>query len=294
MFGVRLVIFKTGQAWFVRHHSQPIRSANGLKRAAEGLWAIYLQSAAPTSSSSIMKLYANVITHACALLTMSGLCAAEVSKIVEESPMSTAGEVHEKHIPILINAAQHPEMMRDANLSQKEEGTGPKKPKIYFEVVRVNERIVVDQQNKTKAFSANMHNALYTLDSGRLRRLFWSDMRVVPKPGSPLMKALEAKRFLEEPPKKEPSKFPKWLEDLAKTLHLDQFLPRLLASIFLGFSATMLLYLLAYGMLWVFHSVTGYSTVGDADEPKGNGSEEELIKREQKRMDETKPMMLNV
>lgn len=172
----------------------------------------------------------------------------------------------------------------------------PPKNKIFFEVVRVNERVVVDENKVTKGYTANVHNALYTLESGHLRRLFVSDMRVKPKPDSPLLRAIKAHQFLDEPiahPPTTSEKFKQWFDQLARKLHLDEFWPRLLASIILGFAATLVLYLFAYGAMLAFSAITGYKPVCDDDEEQQQqmrtGSEENLLKKEQSRMEVIPP-----
>ena len=90
------------------------------------------------------------------------------------------------------------EALHDAmGIKKEEKPPVPSPPRVYFEVIRVNERVVVDEHNHTKGYTASMRNALYSLESGKLRRLYLSKMFVKPKPGSKLFKAISSKRFLE-------------------------------------------------------------------------------------------------
>ncbi|PJF16728.1 BAR adaptor protein Hob3 [Paramicrosporidium saccamoebae] len=138
--------------------------------------------------------------------------------------------------------------------------------KIYFEVIRVNERVVVDEHNVAKGYTANMHNALYSLDSGRLRRLYFTDMVVKPKPGSPLLKSIQIQREkngeIPGEPVKPPKKgidFQKLFNKIAKRLRLDQFWPKVFASIVLGFVTTLILYAIALTAYGTFCYITGDS-----------------------------------
>lgn len=180
----------------------------------------------------------------------------------------------------------------------------PEKPanKIFFEIVRINERLMVDQDNHAKGYNANLHSALYTVKNGRLRRLFGQDIKIIPKPGSPMMKAIDARNFLQHPtgvqlggasPTNEIKQgFPGLLENLYKSLNLDRPIPAFLAAIALGFLSTALLYGIAYVILLVIYKATGYSPVSaSCNEATSDDSEEQLLNQEQKRMEEAKPLI---
>lgn len=184
------------------------------------------------------------------------------------------------------------------------QGGSPGKPvnKIFFEIVRINERLMVDQDNHAKGYNANLHSALYTVSNGRLRRLFGQDIKIIPKPGSPMMKAIDARNFIQNPAgvqlngashtTKIGQGFPGILERLYQSLHLDRPLPAFMAAIALGFLSTVLLYGIAYIILLVIYKATGYRPISaNCNESTSDDPEEQMLKQEQKRMEEAKPLI---
>jgi hypothetical protein len=165
--------------------------------------------------------------------------------------------------------------------------------KVFFEIVRIREQLKVDEKDRAKGYVASMHSGLYTIESGHLRRLFSQDLKIVPKPGSKMMKMINASagRFIQDAPlgKRDSSKHPArtWDEvwkQLYLKLRLNEAVPRFVASIILGFIATGMIYLMALMILWVFYKIFGY-------EPIDNDSSEKLIISEQRRMAECKPLL---
>lgn len=175
-------------------------------------------------------------------------------------------------------------------IKEEKKPSAPSPARVYFEVIRVNERVIVDERNHTKGYTASMRNALYSLESGKLRRLYLSKMLVKPKPGSRLFKSISSKRFLEEqPPQKS---FKKWIEELAYKLHLDKFWPRLIFSIACGFFCTAIIYLTAWLILSVFWSITGYESVAIGEEcQKKSPSTENLLNKERIRLQQKPPTL---
>lgn len=178
------------------------------------------------------------------------------------------------------------------------------KSKTFFEIVRINERVVVDEHQKAKGYLAKIHSAMYTIDSGRLKRLFSSDAIIKPKPNATFLRHLSTDRFPDQdfPTQRRDGAghaFDEWFDGLAKKLHLDRFWPRLLFSIFLGFTATCILYLFLHGLLYLFAAITGYKLIDNGDEDtdcekkkhfqKVNTSAEHLLQDEQRRIEQVKP-----
>ena len=207
-----------------------------------------------------------------------------------------------KHLPTFreaLHAANHP------NSTDKAEGGAIEEPKgkarTFFEIVRINERVLLDSHNKAKGYSAKVHSAMYSLESGHLRRLFAADMLVKPKPGSPVMKHIQAQNFADEPESGGKNRFDEWFEEIARKYHLEKFWPRLLVSILLGFAATLVIYMICYAMLMLFSLITGYDPLRTEEEGDGasrrafkNSSEERLLSQEQERMQESKPLSVPV
>lgn len=200
----------------------------------------------------------------------------------------------------------HPSEPRNTHDAEEEKKVLPPttKSKTFFEIVRINERVVVDEHQKAKGYLAKIHSAMYTIDSGRLRRLFSSDAIIKPKPNATFLRRLSANRFLHRdfPTQRQDGAgrdFDEWFDGLAKKLHLDRFWPRLLFSILLGFTATCILYLFLHGLLYLFTFITGYKLLDDGDEDadykgkkhfqKANTSAEHLLQDEQRRIEQVKP-----
>lgn len=179
-------------------------------------------------------------------------------------------------------------------------GQSDKKSRTFVEIIRINERMMVDEKNKPKAYAARVHNALYTIQSGRIRRLFHSEMLVKPKPGSNILNRIRTNRFAEETPSardEEPSRLRRWFLRAAAKLHLESFWPRLFVSILLGFLATSLIFAVCYALQWLYVLVTGYRILRDDGEDAGtstgtfgNDSADRLLHSEQKRMAEVRPL----
>lgn len=169
------------------------------------------------------------------------------------------------------------------------------KNKHMVEIVRINERMTVDEKNTPKAYSARVHTALYAIESGRLRRLFHADMLVKPKAGSSLLNRIQANRFTDDTPAngEKPSKLQEWFTKLADKFHLESFWPRLFVSILLGFIATLIIFALCYATQLIFVAITGYRPLGNESEHSyviGNDSADGLLRSEQKRMAEVQPL----
>lgn len=227
------------------------------------------------------------------ILATAALCGHAIADEQAEEP---------KHLPTFreaLHAANHPNSTDKAIGDPAEEHKG--KARTFFEIVRINERVLLDSHNKAKGYSAKVHSAMYSLESGHLRRLFAADMLVKPKPGSPVMKHIQAQNFADEPEGGGKNRFDEWFEEIARKYHLEKFWPRLLVSILLGFTATLVIYLICYAMLMLFSLITGYDPLKTEEEGSGasrrafkNSSEERLLSQEQERMQESKPLSVPV
>lgn len=233
-----------------------------------------------------------------AILATAALCSHAIAESAEEP----------KQLPTFreaLHAANHPNgTVPAADDHPGEELKDGGKTRTFFEIVRINERILLDSHNKAKGYTAKVHSAMYRLESGHLRRLFGADMVVKPKPGSPVMKHIQAQKFVDETEGGGgKNRFDEWFEEIARKYHLEKFWPRLLVSILLGFAATLVIYLICYAMLMLFSLITGYDPLktddDDSSEPsrrifKNNSSEERLLSQEQQRMQESKPLSVPV
>lgn len=183
-------------------------------------------------------------------------------------------------------------------------------PKVIIEVINVREKLVVDERNHTKGYAADMHTAVFAGKSGHLKQIYEQDLKVIPRPESPLLKSIKAQNFIKsekdkikkgkdkvENPKapKKTDKIREILQKIYKKFHLNKRGPALCASIILGFITTAIIYSLVCLMVWVYGKISGYESVrgddGDVEDGRNkNESDEQLLSREEQRMQESKPL----
>ena len=222
--------------------------------------------------------------------------------IADDEPSSQVSLPSNQTHPLTFREALHAANERKVEGNEGHEALPTVQPhlldqknKHMVEIVRINERMTVDEKNKPKAYSARVHTALYAIESGRLRRLFHADMLVKPKAGSSLLNRIQASRFAADTPAngEKPSKLQEWFMKLADKFHLESFWPRLFVSILLGFIATLIIFALCYATQLIFLAITGYRPLGNESEHSyviGNDSADGLIRSEQKRMAEVQPL----
>ncbi len=152
------------------------------------------------------------------------------------------------------------------------------RPKIYLEVVRINQRVVVDEKNHKKSAMANVNKSLYAMRSGKMQRIFMSNVLMVPKDQASLggVRAMDSKHPGEEAPGAERGEPLRWLYEFFARLKLKSAASQLLAAVFIGFVATMVIYAVGYTAMWLFRVSTGYGAVSDA-------SGEILLSKEEQR-----------
>ena len=183
-------------------------------------------------------------------------------------------------------------------------------PKVIIEVINVREKLVVDERNHTKRYAADMHKAVFAGQSGHLKQIYEQDLKVIPKPGSPLLKSIKAQNFIRSEKDKikggedkvekpnaprRTDKIKEIFRKLYNKFHLDKRGPALCASIILGFITTAIIYSLVCLMVWIYGKISGYESVrsddGDVEDGRNkNESDEHLLSREEQRMQESRPL----
>lgn len=188
------------------------------------------------------------------------------------------------------------------------------RPKVFVETVKIKERIMVDEKNQPKGlFGADIQKSIYTVNSGRLQRLAGMNATIQPKDGHPLLfkngegvaAALDAglmsqnvdsnHHHLHGETADGQTEEADWVDRWIGYFHLDEFGPRLFASLLLGFFATALLYGIAYAIVMLYHNHYGEGSLyEEVDDGSGKmsaamASNAELLDREEKRMTVTVP-----
>lgn len=179
------------------------------------------------------------------------------------------------------------------------------RPKVILEVIKVNERIIVDEKDQPKGIlGADVKKSFYSMRHGRLHPIMSMNTSVRPRDGKPIMFAAGSSVHIDEPRVIGNDK--EGCGSKGRKFKFEEFFPRLMASIFLGFVATVLLYLLAYGALSLYAYCKGeiletahYTSVNDDDSPdtvtdRNSSTNEKLLSREEKRVEMAAPAVPNV
>jgi len=209
-------------------------------------------------------------------------------QVTEESPIADLLKKHKRH---------HHHHHHRGHLEGPLAGllSHLRRPKLLVEVIKINERIMVDENNQPKGvLGADVQKSIYRMRHGRLQRLMASETLIRPRGGRPVVFSLASEsssKFNGVPPGGE----------VKRRLRLDEFIPRLLASVFLGFVATLMLYLMAYSALSLYLHYRGdhveprpYNRV-DGDAPNevegGISNNDRLLGGEEKRLHAVAPAM---
>lgn len=160
----------------------------------------------------------------------------------------------------------------------------PSLPKAFVEVLKVHERVVVDEQNRPKHFEAAMSNDLMQIDvaSGKMRLLMHGEMHIKPKMEGhvqtphPDIRKMQQLRAASAPKRsyiindygvdgllKNPSSAQNLLDRLIRTLHLNEFWPLFGFSVLCGFLFVGLIFITAKLVLSLVDDDSGaeYETV---------------------------------
>lgn len=122
-----------------------------------------------------------------------------------------------------------------------------RRPKAFIQMMKIQERIVVDEHNRPKAAEAVLTNDLLQLTpGGGMKLLMHGEMHITPKKGikHDLANARITEFGIDGKPKREG-----FVDRMIKRLHLTSFWPLFIFSLVCGFGFVGVIFVIAYSLL---------------------------------------------
>lgn len=134
-----------------------------------------------------------------------------------------------------------------------------RRPKAFIQMMKIQERVVVDEHNRPKAAEAVLTNDLLQLTpGGGMKLLMHGEMHITPKKGikHDLPNAKITEFGIDGKPKREG-----FVDRMIKRLHLTSFWPLFIFSLVCGFGFVGVIFVIAYGLLGLMEEQQEYAPV---------------------------------